>query len=57
MYTFSCINFSTTRTGKGHDYQIRFPGIIHYNFVPSTKFEVKYREYLVHIIVKVRGEF
>ena len=52
-----CFEFLTTCTGKGYDSQILFLGIIYYNFVPSTNFEGKRREYLRHIMAKMRREF
>ena len=45
IYKFLWLIFSTNKTGKGHEYQMFLPGIIYYNFVPSTKYEGKYREH------------
>ena len=47
--------FSTTRTVKGHEYQIYLSGIIDYSFLPSKKYESICTENLRHVMMKVRG--
>ena len=47
--------FSTTCTGKGHEYQSYLSEGIDYTFVPSTKSEVKCTENLGHVMMKARG--